>query len=137
MVAHLQIHVLHLSVESLELRLSHLFMLDLIGLYFCNFIMHNMEDVFVLSFLVEYCISQLISVNRDFLELLRFFFQDGLRFDSENIDRFNEVATDHLDARFYIEPVKLVDFVRLETIIKPILSCLIIIQFRPHLRFDR
>lgn len=111
MIAHLEIHILHLSVKCFYLSFCSFLMLNLFCFNFRHLIMHDMEDVLVPSLIVEYCVVQLFCVYQAFFQPFGLFFQLGFRVISDWCHRFDYGVADHLNSRLNIIPVELVHFI--------------------------
>ena len=70
-----------------------------------------MKDVLVPALLEEYGVVELVCVGEAVLEPGLLLLQRGPRLSSHLCNRLEHIVADHLDSSFYIEPVKLVNFV--------------------------
>ena len=116
MVAHLQLHILHLPIVGVKLGICGLLVLYCLRLLLGYLVMHHVENVLVLSLLIEHSVVEFIRVNQAPLQSLRLPLERGFRLVGCFRHGFDHVSADHFYARFDIVPIELVDLVRPESV---------------------
>lgn len=109
LASHCQLHVVYLATKCLQLRGRLLRVFNPISFELSHLIKHDVEDIFVRSLPIEYCIHEFLSVNLAVFQLCLLFLKILVRVLGHFGEGLNHFITDPLDARFHVEPVELVD----------------------------